>query len=709
MNQIAELLDKPIFQALGWTLIHFIWQGALIGIFYFSVSLILRRRSANVRYAAACIAMLLMLIAPAATLVIIRATAELPATAASTEWGALPLESVTLKQFQPPSVESVDNKEIEPVRASTPDAIVKRIQDALPRFIPWFLALWFAGVLFLSLRFAGALVVVHRLKRVETSRNLLIWQERFSLLCQRLRVSRPVRLCESVLVEVPTVVGWLRPVILLPATALTGLSAEQLEALLAHELAHIRRFDYLVNLLQTSIETLFFYHPAVWWVSAQIRQEREHCCDDLAVAACGNVLTYARALTALEDLRGSGPQLAVAASGGSLLMRIQRLLRGRSPSFHRFEGSMGGFIALGVVFVLLLGAQVAFLSRANAAVKQALEFSEHNDTTESSLQETTAIPLSTVNRTRADKPAVSGSEPSSSIEARTPQSEESSAAADETLAQNSPALEAQDFRLQLMAAGLMNAKGDQIDALKIHGVTAQFVREMVGVLSTKIDADVAIALRIHGISPARANEFKALGLDHLNADQLIAFGVHGVTAQFISEMRALGCGPTEADGFVAFRIHGVTPRFIQGLKDVGYPNLSGDQLTAFAIHGVTPLFIQTMKIFIPGRLSEDDLLGLRIHGVTADMIKEFEIMGFTKLTASQLIGLRIHGVTPKYIRSIQDAGFDRATVNEITELKMYGITPDFIQMVKSRGFTDVTLRQLVELRRLKILPSAKQN
>jgi bla regulator protein blaR1 len=707
MNLIAELLDKPIFQALGWTLIHFIWQGALIGILYFSVSLILRRRSANVRYAAACMAMLLMVIAPAATLVTIRATNDLPLTDVARDWDTSQLEPVTLKQFQPPLVESVDNKEIEPVRASTPDAIVKRIQDALPRFIPWFLALWFAGVLFLSLRFAGALVVVHRLRRVETSRNLLVWQERFSLLCQRLKVSRPVRLCESVLVEVPTVVGWLRPVILLPATALTGLSAEQLEALLSHELAHIRRFDYLINLLQTSIETLFFYHPAVWWVSAQIREEREHCCDDLAVAACGNVLTYARALTALEDLRGSGPQLAVAASGGSLLMRIQRLLRGRSPAFPRFEGSMGGFIALGVVFVLLLGAQVAFLSRANAAVKQALEFSEPNDAAESSLQATTAIPLPTANRTRADKPAVSGL--SSSIEASTPDSEESSAAADANPDQNSPALETQDFRSQLMAAGLTNAKGDQIDALRIHGVTAQFVRDMVGILSTKIDADVAIALRIHGISPARANEYNALGLDHLDAGQLIAFGVHGVTAQFISEMRALGCGPMDADGFVAFRIHGVTPRFIQGLKDVGYPNLSGDQLTAFAIHGISPLFIQTMKIFIPGTLSEDDLLGLRIHGVTADMIKELEIMGFTKLTASQLIGLRIHGVTPKYIRSIQDAGFDRATVNEITELKMNGITADFIQMVKSRGFTDVTLRQLVELRRLKILPSAKQN
>ena len=710
MNSIAELFDKPIFQALGWTLIHFIWQGALIGIFYFTLSLTLRRRSANVRYTAACMAMLLMLIAPAITLIKIRAKADRPSILAASEWDALEIEPVAVKKFPPSSAESVGTKVVEPVRASTSDAIVTGIQDVLPRFIPWFLALWFAGVLVLSLRFAGGLVIIHRLKRVDSGPGVRIWQERLSSLCQRLKVSRPVRLCESVLVEVPTVVGWLRPVILLPAQALTGLSAEQLEALLAHELAHIRRFDYLINLLQTTIETLFFYHPAVWWVSAQIRQEREHCCDDLAVAVCGNVLTYARALTALEDLRGSGPQLAVAASGGSLLTRIQRLLRGRSPDFHRFESGMAGFIALAAVFIVLAGAQVAFLSRnANAAVKEILAITDRIDGADSQQQPASDIPLSNVKPAIPNKPAAPGRETLSSTKPIEPASEQPSTADDETTTQTSSTLETQDLRSQLLAAGLKNAPGDQMDAFRIHGVTAEFVRTMVGLLSTKLDADAAIALRIHGISPARVSEFKSLGFDRLDADQLIAFGVHGVTAQFINEIRATGCGSISADGFVAFRVHGITPRYIQGLKDLGYGNLSGDQVTAFAIHGVTPLFIQTMKIFIPGRISEDDLLGLKIHGVTADMIKELEIMGFTKLTASQLIGLRIHGVTPKYIRSIQDAGFDRATVNEITELRMHGITADFIQMVKSRGFTDVTLNQLVELRRLNILPSAKQN
>src|SRR5262249_43417864 len=185
------------------------------------------------------------------------------------------------------------------------------------------------------------------------SRDLL---QHLDKLRQRLAISRPVRLVNSALVEVPTVVGWLRPVILLPASSLAGLTPSQLEAILVHELAHIRRLDYLVNIFQCLVETVMFYHPVVWWISRCIREEREHCCDDLVVKVCGNRVAYARALATLESLRGEMPQLAFAANGGSLLNRVRRLL-GASDA----EESMGvrqiGGVALsrGRVVVILLG------------------------------------------------------------------------------------------------------------------------------------------------------------------------------------------------------------------------------------------------------------------------------------------------------------------------------------------------------------------
>src|SRR5580692_6312419 len=126
-----------------------------------------------------------------------------------------------------------------------------------------------------------------------------------------MKAGRAIRVLISTVAESPSVIGWLRPVILLPAATLAGLEPEQLQAVLAHEIAHIRRHDYLVNLAQTVVETLLFYHPAVWWVSARIRHERELCCDDAAVAMCGDAVFYARALTSLERLRAATPRLAM--------------------------------------------------------------------------------------------------------------------------------------------------------------------------------------------------------------------------------------------------------------------------------------------------------------------------------------------------------------------------------------------------------------
>jgi hypothetical protein len=162
-----------------------------------------------------------------------------------------------------------------------------------------------------------------------------------------------VRLLESALVRVPTVIGWLRPAILLPTCALTGLTPEQLEAVIAHEVAHIRRHDFLVNLLQTVVETLLFHHPVVWWLSHRIRTEREQCCDDLAVMVCGDALSYARALAQLEQLRAQAPTPALAASGGSLTSRVRRLVASGSDTRPLAPWLSAAMPALAVAIFLL--------------------------------------------------------------------------------------------------------------------------------------------------------------------------------------------------------------------------------------------------------------------------------------------------------------------------------------------------------------------
>jgi len=195
--------------------------------------------------------------------------------------------------------------------------------------LPWISVVWMLGVGGLSLRLAGGWFLVNRLKRLAVPVHAAL-QSRVDVLKQRLGVHRPVRVFRSALVRVPMVVGWFKPIILIPGSLVLGIPAVELEALLSHELGHIRRYDYLVNGLQTLIETAFFFHPAVWWVSKQVRIEREHCCDDVALSTADKV-TYTRALLELEELKGAGltftfNEVSLGADGGHLVNRIRRLV-----------------------------------------------------------------------------------------------------------------------------------------------------------------------------------------------------------------------------------------------------------------------------------------------------------------------------------------------------------------------------------------------
>jgi beta-lactamase regulating signal transducer with metallopeptidase domain len=342
MTTLQALASQPWAQTLGWTLLHFLWQGAALGLLAWLALTLLRGASARTRYGLACACLLLMVAAPALTYLALRPGFEAlaPALAAPSE-GLAPAGALPLAQ---------------------------RVKVALDPSLPWLLAGWAAGVLLLSIRFLGSWIRVQRLRRHGATPVPSEWHLVLSRLCRDLKLSRTVRLLQSAAVEVPTALGWLRPVILVPACALTGLAPLQLEAILAHELAHIRRGDFLVNLLQSLVEVLLFYHPAVWWLSARIRTERELCCDDVAAQTCGDPLILARALTDLEALRvpltPPPAHLALAANGGSLMHRIRHLLH---PALPVSNGARAA--ALAVVAASLLGAAGVALQDKDASPK----------------------------------------------------------------------------------------------------------------------------------------------------------------------------------------------------------------------------------------------------------------------------------------------------------------------------------------------------
>jgi uncharacterized protein (TIGR03435 family) len=327
MNALQLLAAQAGVPRLGSTLLHFLWQGVGIAAVYAAARRQAAKSVPNVRYLLGCAAMAAMAAAPLVT------------------WWVLGPPATDIPTTVPAAVFS-----------PTATAVARSLQGgfavgmpgaAAAPFLSWVVAIWLAGATALWVRLMGGWIVAARLRSRSVRPAPAVWQQTLDRLKARMRVPGPVRLLLSPLVEAPAVVGWLRPVVLTPVGALVGLPAEQMEALLLHELAHIRRYDYLVNMLQSAVEALLFYHPAVWWVSGHMRTERELCCDDAAVSASGDALVYARALAELDSVC---PPVVMAANGGSLAHRIGRLIGHPRSAPRRFSGT--GLAAAAVLPVI---------------------------------------------------------------------------------------------------------------------------------------------------------------------------------------------------------------------------------------------------------------------------------------------------------------------------------------------------------------------
>jgi beta-lactamase regulating signal transducer with metallopeptidase domain len=330
---------NPWMQVTGWALIHFVWQGALLALATATGLRWCRHRSSEARYAVACLGLISMLAAPIVTATILWA----PGSTVLTSERSLP-PAFGSEATVPLLRGSIGNVSSWP---NTATAIDRSTLDALLSYLVWG---WFAGVSLLLARLAGGCWRIHRLRVVSLTEPVSPWQAASERLAARLGVHFSFRVVGTGVVDAPGVIGSIRPLILLPVAALTNLAPTQIEMILAHELAHIRRRDYAVNLFQTAAEAFLFYHPCVWWVSARIREEREHCCDDVAVEVCGEPTVYAAALAELASWRAREAAPAVGATDGPLLARVRRLLRVPANDEPRAAGGLM-VLALGTLLV----------------------------------------------------------------------------------------------------------------------------------------------------------------------------------------------------------------------------------------------------------------------------------------------------------------------------------------------------------------------
>ena len=210
------------------------------------------------------------------------------------------------------------------------------ISDRVENFQPWMILLWLAGVIIYAIKLSGGLFWAANLRQLTANVCNPKLDDLVNALTSRLSIKRKIQICESSLINIPMTIGWIYPLILIPPGSLLGLTGYQLQTIIAHELIHIKRYDFLINVLQSVAEILLFYHPAVFWTSRKIREEREYICDDLTVALCKDSTGYARALTKIARFQRQAEQLAVAATDGELKDRIYRLVSNSpNPGFNK--------------------------------------------------------------------------------------------------------------------------------------------------------------------------------------------------------------------------------------------------------------------------------------------------------------------------------------------------------------------------------------
>jgi bla regulator protein blaR1 len=337
----AHLADwLPLIQSLGWTLLHFIWQGALIAAGYAAMRAIVPAAHAEARYAGGMVSLALIALCPPLTLSVV-----------------YPQVVMAAANLEPASIDAIST-------AAAASAVAPDGGFTLDRVLPWLVLTWVLGVAVMAWRAFRQWQALARIARSSAEPGSEL-ECMLASLSRRFGIVRAIRVLISDRIDTPTLIGWLKPVVLLPTAVALGFPRQQVELILAHELGHLRRYDHLVNLLQAVLETLLFYHPAVHWISREVRNDREVCCDRLVLSLTrGEPREYAETLASLEELRLDAPRLAVAATGGVLLDRVRRIIEMPAPRIAAPRPTLG-LTLLVAAAVMVAGVSVMRSDRAD--------------------------------------------------------------------------------------------------------------------------------------------------------------------------------------------------------------------------------------------------------------------------------------------------------------------------------------------------------
>lgn len=735
MNHPTVIFSPAVDYVLGWTLLHTLWQFTLIAVLAGLVLLALNRRSARARYWTGYAAMLLLLATAAADLVYFARQAPLepgfivPELEAGLLEAGAPADSIPAGAagwIEAAQREAADRAaaQWDASRWATP------MGAYFHRHLPLVVLVWMMGMVASLFKVMGNLSYVYYLRQRMNFSADPYWVELLERLSARAGWRKSIALMESALVRSPLTLGFLKPVILFPIGYINKLSEAEVEAILAHELAHIVRRDYLVNLLQSFIESLFYYHPAVWWLSAQVRNERESACDEMAIALLGDKLSYAKALVAIQEMSFYPQGMALGMGGqrqGQLMYRMQRLFSHQKFSLNNMEKwIITAVTAIGIVLL-------AFGQRIPAAVGIAPAEAHAGPAVGTSGVWEAQFGPDSVCLTLASRMPEGGSWVSSdcyllsAFTALNPAPGEVSfemkrpagvlqfrgrIEADKTGYGRYEFKGADDFRRALTRQGISEAD----DELLLHCFFADFGADYVANVKRQGIADIGkeelMELAVFRISEAQVGEYldlgKQLGKPSLEVADLIEFNVSGVTPQQVRAYARAGYDDLSLDNIMAFSIHGLDPEYIQALNNAGFGRLSADDMLAAKIHDITPEFVREAREASRDRnLDFDDVLAMKIHGVDAEFIAAAVAEGLAEGDdLDELMALKIHGIDAAFVAQCSQLGLGELDNEQVMAAKIHDITPEFVAGIRRQGFSDLDFDEVVSFRIFDVNPEA---
>lgn len=343
MNTFYNIFSSELVEAIGWTLVHSLWQGSLVAILLAILLLFLRRNSAQVKYFISFITLFIMLGWSAITFMnSYKYAKEKSDIKENITSNPDYIKNLLVQSTIGKNTENIENKD--QINLS-----LLEIRAFFQRNFNGICTIWLIGIMLLTAKMIGGFIYVRRLRTYQLKKIGDEWLAKIDDFARKLKIDRKVEAFFSPLANVPITLGTIKPMLLFPVSAFTGLSTKDIEAILAHELAHVLRHDYFFNIIQSMVEILFFYHPAIWIISAQIRNERENSCDNIAIELTGDKVAYVKALAQVQINQMEQGQLAMAFAlkRGSVLQRIKRLQKQVAMKTNFIEG----LIAAGVIVV----------------------------------------------------------------------------------------------------------------------------------------------------------------------------------------------------------------------------------------------------------------------------------------------------------------------------------------------------------------------